>query len=430
MLPFIAKPYKKLLTHKYGLSLCIYLCAAILTGMGCVLFMRAFEFVYEHQLSYESIGNWCWLATPVLFLIAVQLICVFAPAADGAGIPQTIFAAKHLSETNFKKLRPLVSFKTMTIKIAALLIGLWAGASTGREGPTVHVAACLFFGITYLLHRFFKLQFNIRSAIVAGGAAGLAAAFNTPLAGVTFAIEELSSDYFVAIKDMVLLAIIVAGISAQVLTGEYIYFGQLSTPAPVSIMIVLLTGILGGLAGTFFSVVLTEGKRFLSNLKDWQRYLLIVILAWAVLFLAIYSGMKGIAGPGNIAAQSYVEGRIENAPFLFTIYKMMATLFTYWSGIAGGIFAPCLAMGSAIGAWIAQWQNGPIAVCAMLGMASFLSGTIQAPITAFVIIYEMTGHHEMLLPIMLASLIGYMIAKILKAKHLYQALASYYEKMC
>ncbi len=425
----VDKFYKKLFTHRYGLSLGIYLGAAVLTGMVCVLFMRAFEFVYIHRLDPQRIGLWCWVTTPILFVMAIELIRYLAPCADGAGIPQTIFAAKHINDSNFEDLKPLVSFKTMAIKIAALLIGLWAGASTGREGPTVHIAACLFFGITLALHRVLKLPFNMRSAVVAGGAAGLAAAFNTPLAGVTFAIEELSSDYFASIKDMVLMAIIVAGLAAKTLTGEYIYFGHLSEPGSVTIIMILIVGVIGGAGGTFFSVFLVEGRRRLMAIKGWKRYMFITFLAWAVLFLAVATGMKGIMGPGNLVAQNYLHGTTENAPGLFAASKMGATLFTYWSGIAGGIFAPCLSMGSAIGAWAASWQNGPIATCAVMGMAAFLSGAIQAPITSFVIIYEMTGHHQMLLPIMLSALIGYMVARIFRAKHLYQALSGFYDNM-
>ena len=397
--------------------------------MACVLFMRAFEFVYAHRLDAAHIGLWCWLTTPLLFIIAIELIRLAAPCADGAGIPQTIFAAKHLNNSSFKNLGALVSFRTMAVKIAALLIGLWAGASTGREGPTVHIAACLFFGTVLVLHRVFKLPLDMRSAVVAGGAAGLAAAFNTPLAGVTFAIEELSSDYFASIKDMVLMAIIVAGLAAKSMTGDYIYFGRLNEPGTVSVLMILAVGIMGGAGGTFFSMFLVEGRRRLAAMKGWQRYAGIVVLALAVLGIAVASGMQGIMGPGNLAAQSYVQGNIENVPGLFFISKMAATLFTYWSGIAGGIFAPCLSMGSAIGAWTSAGLNGPVAACAVMGMAAFLSGTIQAPITSFVIIYEMTGHHQMLLPIMLASLVGYMVARVFKARHLYQALAGFYDKM-
>ena len=421
--------YKKIKNHRYGFSLGIYLTAAIATGVACVWFMKVFEFVYERQLDLASIGFWCWLTTPLLFILAIELIRRVAPCADGAGIPQTIFAAQKFTGSGFGRLSSLVSFRTMTVKIVALLIGLWAGASTGREGPTVHVAACLFFGICWALHRLFKLSFDARSAVIAGGAAGLAAAFNTPLAGVTFAIEELSTDYFSNIKDMVLIAIIVAGLAAKSLTGDYIYFGKLDEPASVSVWLILIVGVLAGGSGAFFSSLLIEGRRRVIAIQGWKRYLCVAVLAWAVLFIAIGSGMKGISGPGNFAAQDFIHENIQNTPVFFAIFKMAATLFTYWSGIAGGIFAPSLSIGSAIGAWVASCQHGPIGACAVIGMAAFLSGTIQAHVTSFVIIFEMTNQHQMLLPVMLASLIGYMTARLFKAKHLYQTLAANYEKM-
>lgn len=420
---------RKIFHHRYGVRFGIYLGASILTGAACVSFMRAFEFVYERRLAPENIGLWCVVTTPLLFLLAVELIRRAAPCADGAGIPQAIFAAKHLSEPSFGRLYPLVSWNTMAVKITALLIGVWAGASTGREGPTVHVAACLFFGITWMMHRLFRLPFDARSAVIAGGAAGLAAAFNTPLAGVTFAIEELSNDYFSNIKEMVLVAIIAAGLSAKTLTGDYVYFGKLSDPAAVSVPLMVLVGLGAGGCGALFSKSLVAGRRRIAALSGPGRVAAVALLALGVLGLAAGSALSGISGPGNLAAQDFVTGRLQNPPLLFAGAKAAATLFTYWSGIAGGIFAPCLSMGSGLGAWIASAEGGPVAACAVLGMAAFLSGAIQAPITSFVIIYEMTGQHQMLLPIMLASLLGTMTAKLFKTRHLYQALASDYTRL-
>lgn len=422
---YIQELSKKILRHRYGATLWIFLMAAAVTGVACVLFMWAFEFVLAHRLNAQ-IGPWCWLATPALFLLAVELIRRAAPCADGAGIPQTIFAATHLRDAKSSKLAQLVSGKTMAVKIIALLIGLWAGASTGREGPTVHVAACVFFAMVLFMGRITKLPFDLRSVVVAGGAAGLAAAFNTPLAGVTFAIEELSVDYFASFKEVVLMAIIVAGIAAKSLTGEYAYFGRLTLLSPMSLKSILLIGVLGGMAGALFSTLLLEGRKQVVRLGTGSlRYLLPVLLAWCLLAVNGVSHAD-VLGPGNRAAQALVNGEYGGWAASFTFTKMAATLFTYWSGIAGGIFAPCLSMGAALGSTVGSWLQTPIAGCALIGMAAFLSGAIQAPMTAFVIIFEMTGHHQMLLPIMLASLMAFMVARSVGAKHLYQALAASY----
>src|SRR3989338_6189927 len=130
-----------------------------------------------------------------------------------------------------------------------------------------------------------------------------------------------------------------------------------------------------------------------------------------------------VLGPGNHAAQALVRGDHGFWALIFPLEKIATTLLTYWSGIAGGIFAPALSIGSAMGADIGCWMGISTASCALVGMAAFLSGAIQAPITSFVIIFEMTGHHDMLLPIMLASLLAFIVARLLKTKHLYQTLS-------
>ncbi len=421
------KPFQQLAQHrKRGLHLTIFLAAGALTGVVCVAFMWAFEFVLGHRLDASRIGPWCWLTTPVLFVLAVELIRRTAPYADGAGIPQTVFAATHLSETSIRRLHPLVSVRTMVVKVVALLVGVWACASTGREGPTVHVAACLFLSVLLLVQRATKLKLDLRSGIIAGGAAGLAAAFNTPLAGVTFAIEELSPDYFASIKEAVLMTIIVAGIAAKSLTGEYTYFGRLDNPASVALGTVLLIALAGGLCGAVFSTALVNGRRaVMSAQRGAWRYAIPALFGLGLLALNRLSAAE-VLGPGNTVAQALVSGSAAPHAPGFPLWKMAATLFTYWSGIAGGIFAPCLSMGAGLGADIGSWLGSATTTCAVIGMAAFLAGAIQAPMTSFVIIFEMTGHHQMLLPVMLASLIAVFTARLFGAKHLYQALAASY----
>jgi len=418
--------FRRASNHRYGFTLAAYIAAAVLTGMACVLFMRAFEFVTAHQLTFHRIGWWCLLTSPLLFLASVELVRRVAPAAEGTGIPQVIFAIKNWSLHTEKALTSLTSHRTLIVKILALLIALWAGASTGREGPTVHVATCIFVGLLLLLRRLFGFDFDMRSAMVAGGAAGLAAAFNTPLAGVVFAIEELTVESFGAIKDYVIMAIVIAALSARTLYGEYSYFGRLLGSEWVPITITLLIGITGGLAGALFSTTLVQGKRWLARYREgWTRYLVPLVLALGVLGIAAVSAMN-VMGAGNEAAQTLTRGTFGSWAYSFPATKLLATLFTYWSGVAGGIFAPCLSIGAAIGADIGQWTGLSTASCAMIGMAAFLSGTIQAPITSFVIIFEMTGNHVLLVPIMLSSLTAFMVNRVLGVPHLYPTLALNY----
>ena len=129
---------KRLHRHRYGFSLFAYVVAAIATGSACVLFARAFEWVLVRRLDFASVGAWAWLAAPIGFLIAVEIIRRYAPFAAGTGIPQAIFASEHFAAENEKRIYPLLSPWTITVKVFTLLLGVWVGASTGREGPTVH----------------------------------------------------------------------------------------------------------------------------------------------------------------------------------------------------------------------------------------------------------------------------------------------------
>lgn len=426
MLKTAKKISERVWRHRYGFTLFAYLLAAGLTGLTCVTFMRGFEFVTAHRLDFSRCGAWAWVTTPLLFLISVEMVRRIAPCADGTGIPQAIFAAKHLTPSTEPRLAPLTSPLTLGVKVTSLLLAVWAGASSGREGPTVHVAACIFLGVILLFRRFFSFNLDSRSAVVAGGAAGLAAAFNTPLAGVTFAVEELGSEHFATFKDYVILAIIAAAITAKLLTGEYAYFGTLADAPGVPLWGVLAIGVLGGLFGAFFSTAVLEGKKALVPYKTGRwRYALPVILALGLLGVARVGG-RDVLGPGNAVAQLLTHGDLTGWHPSFPVAKIAGTLLTYWSGIAGGIFAPSLSIGAALGANAAQWMGLSVALCALLGMAAFLSAVIQAPITAFVIIFEMSGHHDNLLPVMLAALIAYMTARVVGAKNLYQTLSLNY----
>jgi H+/Cl- antiporter ClcA len=409
----------------YGVTLFVFLTGAVATGAGCVLFMWAFEHVLRRRLDPSSIGLWAWLVTPLVLIGVVQAVRRLAPAAEGSGIPQVIVAGRHLRER--AELGALVAPSTLAVKGVGLLAALAVGASTGREGPTVHVAACLFVLVTGLLARAAGTRVDPRSAVVAGGAAGLAAAFNTPLAGVTFAIEELSSDHFHGIKDFVMMAIIVAALTAKSLTGEYTYFGRLDDPTAISVVAVVAIGMLGGAAGALFSTALVQGQRRLARWDaGWPGVVVTAVCAWGLLAVSALAGTR-VLGPGNEAAQALVRGEFARWAFDFPLAKGLATLLTYWSGVSGGIFAPSLSIGAALGADVGYALGLPVASAAMVGMAAFLSGTIQAPITSLVIIFEMTGHHSLLLPIMLGSLLGFLTSRGLGAAHLYQSLAARYE---
>lgn len=415
--------YKKIYSHRYGLTFFAYIASAFFTGFFCVGFIKVFNFLDTHNLTIERIGYWAILISPLLFVLAVNLVRVFAPLASGSGIPQVIFA---VSNERDKKSNEMVSFGTMFIKIISIFLGIAAGASLGREGPTVHIAAAFF----WLSLRFFSFLIPINldrsSALIAGGSAGLAAAFNTPLAGVTFAIEEIGGKNFENFKDYVIMAIIISAISAQYLTGDYSYFGRLHFSQQITINDTILISIVCASYGMLFTKLLLKISSYASSLSKTKRYLILPSLIALIILTVDYFWGPDICGPGNKFASSLLNGEIPKNIYFFWLFKFAATILTQISGVAGGIFAPSLSIGASTGSMIALLLDINIKTAALIGMASFLSAVVQAPITSFVIVFEMTGHNEMLLPIMLSSLIGYIISKSLKSKPIYQELSKRY----
>lgn len=417
---------RRILSHRYGLTLFAFLAASILTGVASVYFMRSFEWAIAQRLDFARIGACAWLTTPLIFLLCAETVRRLAPAAAGSGIPQAIFAAKRLVPEEEARLGPLFSPSTLAVKCFTVLLGVMAGASIGREGPTVQVAMSVFILAMWPFTRWLGVRVDLRTMVIAGSAAGLGAAFNTPLAGVTFAIEELSVDGSSSVKEFALMAIIVAGLSAQMLYGQYVYFGRLVEPPNVHLEVPVFIGILAGLAGAFFSEALLRGGGYMRRIsRGRMRFLVPAVLALLLLLLAVLEGPQ-VLGPGNEVARRLTQGDAGAHGLLFPLAKLAATLLSYWSGIAGGIFAPSLSIGSALGSDLSRFMGAPVETCALIGMAAFLSATIQAPITSFIIIFEMTGHHSMLLPLMLAALLSFMVARLVGARHLYKTLAEDY----
>jgi H+/Cl- antiporter ClcA len=419
--------YDRLLAHRYGLSFASYIAAAFVTGVACVAFMKAFSFAAAHRLDYHSMGYAAFILVPLIFSLAVWLVRKLAPYAAGSGIPQAIYIVRNGARLECSPIAAAMSSpQTLAVKTVSILLGVWAGASVGREGPTVQIAVCMMFLCMRLLSQFLPITLDPRSLALAGGAAGLAAAFNTPLAGVTFAIEELSGGYFENIKDYVLMAIIIAALSAKVLTGDYVYFGKLPDPPQLGAGALVIVSIVCGFAGHIFARGILAGARLCSGFANGKYGLYFPALcALAVLGLGFIGG-PFVFGPGNGAAQACLDSNGAGVSAVFPAAKLAATVITYWSGVSGGIFAPSLSMGASLGADVARLLGYPLGSCALVGMSAFLCGAILAPMTSFVIIFELTGHHSMLLPVMLASLIAYVMLRSLGAKSLYPALADRY----
>lgn len=362
------------------------------------------------------------IATPLGFAAVVYLTRRFFPAAQGSGIPQTIAAL----ETPDSGLRSaMLSLRGALAKIFLTLMGLLSGASIGREGPTVQIGAAIMHNLGRFAH-YSRSELD-NGLILAGGAAGIAAAFNTPLAGIVFAIEELSRAFEQRTSGTILIAVILAGIVSLAMLGNYAYFGHTSVSLALNgeWVAVIVCGIAGGLLGGVFSRLLILSSRGLpgrAGVLMQERPVVFAMLCGLLLaMLGIASGST-IYGTGYDEARGILEGTRATEGFGF--YKMLATIVSYLSGIPGGIFAPSLAVGSGFGASLATIMPGvSMQAVVILGMVAYFSGVVQTPITAFVIVMEMTDNHNMLLPLMAASFIAFGVSRIVCPVSLYQALA-------
>jgi H+/Cl- antiporter ClcA len=264
--------------------------------------------------------------------------------------------------------------------------------------------------------------------ILAGAAAGVAAAFNTPLAGIVFAIEEMSRSFEIRASGLIIAAVILAGLTAQALLGNYTYFGTSSASLPIGTawMAVPLCGVIGGLSGAVFSRILIAVPDALpQRVKDAVREQPVIF----ALLCGYGVALCGYASGGTIFGTGYEQARavlhhtgtvsLEYAPL-----KLVATALSSISGIPGGIFSPSLSIGAGIGADIAHFFHhaspGPIV---LLGMVAYFTGVVRAPITGFVIVSEMSGDHGMLVALMATAVIADACARLINREGVYHQLA-------
>ena len=358
--------------------------------------------------------------TPLGFAAISWAARKYFPNSGGSGIPQAI-AARALERRDQRE--RLVSLRLAAGKMLMLLLGLLCGASIGREGPTVQVGASIMFAVGRLSPR------RQPGLILAGAAAGVAAAFNTPLAGIVFGIEEMSRSFEARTSGTILGTVIAAGLTSLALEGDYTYFGttRATLHGVEGWLAVPLIGLLGGLFGGGFSRVLVwfgGGLPGLAGRLVGARPALFAgVCGLVVALCGVWSGGEAF-GTGYAQARALVQGGADTPSLAFGAFKLLATAASSVSGIPGGIFAPSLAVGAGLGADVAWLLPGaPAQALVVLGMVAYFAGVVQAPITAFVIVSEMTGDHALVVPLMLASLIAFATSRAICREGVYHALA-------
>lgn len=399
---------------------------AVAAGLFVVGFTMLSEWTFGLFQSLHGKHPWAVLIwTPALTAAIVWATRRWFPGAAGSGIPQIKAAIDPELPPGQRGL--FASLRLTFAKIGLGAAGFLAGLSIGREGPSVQVAA----GVMQHARRWLSPQSTLdtRSLLVAGGAAGIAAAFNAPLAGVVFAIEELSGRMEARSSGVIITAIVLAGLVAVSAFGNLSYFGIIRVPElgwrllGPGLLVALASGVAGGLFARLMIASLTGAPQ---RFNTWRARWPVRFAAVAGLLIAVIGLVTGgvTFGAGSEAVKRMLAGHDELTP-LFTLLKFVATWLTAWCGVPGGIFAPSLSIGAGIGDGIAQLAGaefGPALIA--MGMAGFLAAVTQAPLTAFIIVMEMVDGHSMVLSLMASAMLASLVSRMI-SRPLYETLAEH-----
>lgn len=396
---------------------------ALLVGLVALAFAWLADQSFSLFKRMLGIAGWLPLiVTPLGFALLAWITQRWFGNAKGSGIPQVIAALESPSRQFRARVLALpVAAVRMFFTLGALLVG----GSVGREGPTVHVGAAVIyaFGRRLGLHG----RRTIAGLILAGGAAGIAAAFNTPLAGVVFAIEELSRTFEQRFSGLVLTAVLIGGMVTLGLMGHYSYFGEIGGHLPSGWgwsevpACALLGGLLGGL---YVKLVLPSQSGWIGRMCSLRERFPVRFAAACGLILALL----GLASGNHVFGTGYEETRalLEGHPVTdetFLLWKFLANVVSYLAGIPGGLFSPSLSIGAAFAPLLSLLPEVNPQTCALLGMGAYLAGVTRSPLTASVIVLELSHSPDLVIPMLAATVMAAAISGWIAPVSLYHALA-------
>lgn len=378
--------------------------------------------IYHNLREAMADGQWQWLALYIISFIIIayllKLIVAREPMCTGSGIPQI----KGILQGDMS----MRWFSVLWSKIIGGVLAIGAGMSLGREGPSVQIGACVGQGLSQTSRR---TGFESRILMTAGAGAGLAAAFNAPLAGVIFGLEEMQK----TISPALLLTGITASITAATVTE--VVFGMSPVfsmgyllPLPLNLFDVLVAaGIVIGLLGRLFNIALAYSLNTYSRLglSGMKKPLVPLVLAGILGFV-----LPEILGGGNLLVDSLVVTNY-TIGFLCLLFvgKFLFTMICFGSGVPGGIFLPMLVLGAAGGAVLAKLLVLAGLLPAMyyadiivFGMAAYFSSVVKSPVTGSILILEMTGSFQHMLALLVVSLTAYVISDLTGGRPVYDEL--------
>ena len=437
------KPPAYHITHKIrqtrrisrkSIAFLFLLAGSALVALTALLFAWMADFALETNAELVQKYPWfAWVALPFGLPLIVWITRRFAPYTSGSGIPQVLASLALPYGANKTR---LIRLSETLIKIPLTFLAMFAGASVGREGPSVQVGAAVMsaWGAWCKKHGFAFRGMQENDLIAAGAAGGLAAAFNAPLAGVIFAIEELGREVMLRWERQILLGVLAAGFIQVAIQGNNPYFSGFSGGTLDNMLgWVLGCGLACGIAGGLFGRTLYLGATAFAPAK-WREHIrrhpLITAALIGILLAAIGTLYQGKTyGTGYHEAAQALRG-IHEAPAGLAAAKWFSTVLTYWTGTPGGIFTPSLTIGAVLGEHIAiltglaQGTHVLVLIC----MAAFLAGATQSPLTSAVVVMEMTGGQNLLFWLLIACIFASQVSRQFSPRPFYHAAGTRFKR--
>lgn len=338
--------------------------------------------------------------------------------AGGSGIPHMKAVLEGHSSMSWARL--------IGVKFTAALSAIGSGLALGREGPTVQMGGATGIAVADLTGATGRER---RALAAAGSGAGLAAAFNAPLAGVTFVLEELQRDFQPVVFGAALLSAAVATVISRLASGQVPAFSVPTIPAPSLAFIPVFIGIgaLAGLLGVIFNRGLLSSSSLVTKVRE--KSFILVSVGVGILAGGVFLVSPSLLGGGHGLTEAAVHGQVLLVPAIaFLLVRLVFVHFSYATGVPGGIFAPLLSLGALLGVIAFHtasmvFPNGPsVAACVVAGMCGLFSGIVRAPLTGIILIAEMTGSYDLLLPLLASAFTAYAVAEGLGDTPIYEAL--------
>jgi H+/Cl- antiporter ClcA len=401
--------------------------ASLLTGLIAVFYSKVFLLAENTTSSLFRSVHWLlFVITPICFLIAWWLVVRFEKFAGGSGIPQVMAAIELANPRDHQKIRKLLSIRVIIVKIISSFFMILGGGVIGREGPTIQIAGSVFRKVNQFLPEWWP-KISKRNMIMTGAAAGLAAAFNTPLGGIVFAIEELTKTHISYFRTALFTAVIIAGLTAQGLFGPYLYLGYPAIRGLSNYIFlgVILVALIAGLGGSITGRILVIIIHWKGRLKLRRQQAVFVLFCGLAVALLGFISNTDLIGSGKTVMTNILFTSSKYLPWYSPLIRMTGSVFSFSSGAAGGIFAPALSSGACIGSVLSGWLNlsdSNTNLLILSGMVGFLTGITRTPFTSSIIVLEMTDRHNLIFYLMLAGMLAGMVSLLIDKHSLYDHL--------